>query len=82
MKVPKEGSFAAFSMLVDINGFTALVAQNELGGGITQFVKDLFYGSIRAIEENNGAVIGVNGDALFAIFLEHEDVLEGCVRRK
>lgn len=80
LKVPERGYFAAFSMLVDINGFTALVANNKLDIGIGTFVRDVFSGAITAVEQNNGAVIGINGDALFAVLLTPEDVFESCRR--
>lgn len=60
LKVPERGYFAAFSMLVDINGFTALVANNKLDIGIGTFVRDVFSGAITAVEQNNGAVIGAH----------------------
>ena len=80
LRVSERGYFTAFSMLVDINGFTALVANNKLDIGIGTFVRDVFSGAITAVEQNNGAVIGINGDALFAVLLTPEDVFESCRR--
>lgn len=79
LTVPEQGHFAAFSMLIDINSFTALVANHQLDIGISTFVRDVFAGAITAVERNNGAVIGINGDALFAVLLTHEDVFKSCV---
>lgn len=52
LKAPERGYFAAISMLVDINGFTALVANNKLDIGIGIFVRNVFSGAIMAIEQN------------------------------
>ena len=46
LRVSERGYFTAFSMLVDINGFTALVANNKLDIGIGTFVRDVFSGAI------------------------------------
>lgn len=40
-------------MLVDINGFTALVANNKLDIGIGIFVRDAFSGAIMAVEQTD-----------------------------
>lgn len=79
MKIPKDGNFTAFSMIVDINGFTSLVAENELSGGIANFVRDVLSGSIQAVEEAGGSVIGINGDSVFGILPDADRIVQACV---
>ena len=78
MIIPKNSDFAAFSMMVDINGFTALVLKNELSAGVGQFVCDVLSGSIRAIEDAGGSVIGINGDAIFGILPDANSAAQAC----
>ncbi|KAK45376.1 hypothetical protein BG58_18355 [Caballeronia jiangsuensis] len=66
-------------MIVDVNSFTALVAKNELGAGVAQFVGDILLGSIAVVEREGGSVIGVNGDAIFAILPDAESTFMACV---
>ncbi|WP_321943932.1 hypothetical protein [Paraburkholderia tropica] len=79
MKISQFSRFPAFSMIVDVNSFTSLVAQNELGAGVAQFVRDILVGPIAVVEENGGGVIGVNGDAIFAILPDADSAFMACV---
>jgi len=78
MEIPQHPNFPAFSMIVDVNSFTALVAQNELGAGVAQFVRDILVGPIAVVEREGGSVIGVNGDAIFAILPDAESTFLAC----
>ena len=75
MEIPQLPYFPAFSMIVDVNSCTALVAQNELGVGVAQFVRDILAGPIAVVEREGGSVIGINGDAIFAILPDAESTL-------
>ncbi|CAL8477068.1 hypothetical protein [Caballeronia sp. S22] len=78
MEIPQLSHFPAFSMIVDVNSFTALVAQNQLGAGVAQFVRDILIGPIAVVERGGGSVIGVNGDAIFAILPDAESTFMAC----
>lgn len=78
MEIPQHLKFPAFSMIVDVNSFTVLVAQNELGTGVAQFVRDILVGPIAVVEREGGSVIGVNGDAIFAILPDAESTFLAC----
>jgi class 3 adenylate cyclase len=78
MEIPQFKHFPAFSMIVDVNSFTALVAKHELGAGVAQFVRDILAGPIAVVEEAGGSVIGVNGDAIFAILPDAESTFMAC----
>ncbi|MCG0577970.1 hypothetical protein K6Y76_16590 [Burkholderia cenocepacia] len=65
-------------MIVDVNSFTALVARNELGAGVAQFVRDILVGPIAVVEGEGGSVIGINGDAIFAILPDAEGTYMAC----
>lgn len=79
MQIPKDSNFPAFSMIVDINGFTNLVSRHELGVGVAQYVRDILAGSIHAIESAGGSVIGVMGDAVFGILPDAESAVLACI---
>ncbi|WP_420211109.1 hypothetical protein ACN8ZM_25555 [Burkholderia aenigmatica] len=79
MEIPPLQHFPAFSMIVDVNSFTALVAQNKLGAGVAQFVGDILLGPIAVVEREGGSVIGVNGDAIFAILPDADSTYMACV---
>lgn len=79
MEIPPLQHFPAFSMIVDVNSFTALVAQNELGAGVAQFVRDILLGPIAVVEREGGSVIGINGDAIFAILPDADSTYMACV---
>ncbi|HEF5783634.1 hypothetical protein WK80_08195 [Burkholderia multivorans] len=79
MEIPPLQHFPAFSMIVDVNSFTALVAQNGLGAGVAQFVRDILLGPIAVVEREGGSIIGVNGDAIFAILPDADSTYMACV---
>lgn len=67
MNIPKSGLFSAFSLIVDINSFTRLVAFHDLSN-ISNYVHDVLIGSVSAIEDCGGSVIGVMGDAILGFW--------------
>ena len=77
MDIPKSGYFDAFSVIVDINGFTRLVADHT-DVHIATFVRDVLYGAIGAIEDAGGSVVGVMGDAVFGILPTAQAVWDAC----
>ena len=69
----------AFAMIVDINGFTPMVDIAENTGGPTaQFIRDILYGYIAAVEKNGGIVVGFMGDAFLAIMEQADQVADAC----
>ncbi len=78
IQIPKHKGITAFAIILDINGFTRMVA-NPDKNLIAQFIRDVLYGSIRAIENNGGDVVGFMGDALLGIIVNPEDVFKACV---
>ena len=76
IKIPKSGSLSAFAIIVDLNSFTPMVNASQ-GDLIAQYVRDILYGSIRAVENNGGAVVGFMGDAILGI-IEKPDAVFGC----
>src|SRR5882724_981339 len=75
IKVPVDGhSFAAFAMIVDVNGFTSMVAR----GGDAQFTRDILVGGIECVEKNGGEVVGLMGDAFYGVLASFEDVVNCC----
>jgi class 3 adenylate cyclase len=66
--------FDAFAMIVDLNGFTRMVARDEVGT-VAQDTRDALTGGIRAVEENAGLVVGFMGDAFLAILEDDESVV-------
>ena len=79
LKLSKNRSgLEAFAMIVDINGFTPLVS-NYQGDSIAQFTTDLLVGGIRIVEEHGGHVVGLMGDAFYALLLDARSVFECCI---
>ena len=76
MEIPKSGWIEGFAMIVDINGYSHIVAHPE-ANAIAQFTRDILLGSVKAIEKNNGIVVGFMGDALLA-FLDDVDSVGQC----
>lgn len=77
MKIPKSGHIQAFSMIVDINGFAVLI-ENSDGNLIGDFIRDTLIGSVTAIEEAGGEVVGVMGDAIFGVLPDCESAVGAC----
>ena len=77
MNIPKSGLFSAFSLIVDINSFTRLVAFHDLSN-ISNYVHDVLIGSVSAIEDCGGSVIGVMGDAIFGVLESSDVVVQSC----
>ena len=51
---------------------------NPESNPMAQFIRDVLYGSIQAIEKNGGDVVGFMGDALLAIITDAENVANAC----
>jgi class 3 adenylate cyclase len=77
IEVPKNGSIQGFAIIVDINGYSNIVAHPD-ANLIAQFTRDVLYGSVNAVENNNGIVVGFMGDALLAFIEDAEDVGKCC----
>lgn len=78
ISIPKTGSISAFAMIVDINGFTGMVAKAE-GESIAQFTRDVLVGGIGAVERYGGEVVGLMGDAFYALLSDADEVFMCCV---
>jgi class 3 adenylate cyclase len=78
IKLPEDGgALKAFAMIVDINSFTLLV--NSFAGSIAQFTRDILAGGITTVEHHGGAVVGLMGDAFYALLPDAESVIECCI---
>jgi len=74
--LPRTGTFSAFAMIVDINGFGKLAFSDFQG--IAQFTGDLLIGGIYRVEKNGGQVVGFMGDAFYAILHDVDSVFNCC----
>jgi class 3 adenylate cyclase len=77
MKFPEIGSILAFAVIVDINWFTKMVAEDDLGMS-AQFARDILAGPIDAIERNGGEVVGYMGDAILGILPDGQTTVNAC----
>lgn len=78
IKIPKdESGLEAFAMIVDINGFTLLV--NSYPNLPAQLTRDILIGGIDIVEELGGAVVGLMGDAFYALLPDADTVIKCCV---
>ena len=77
MEIPKDGWIEGFAMIVDINGYSNIVAHPE-ANAIAQFTRDILLGSVKAVERNNGVVVGFMGDALLALLDDADKVGQCC----
>ena len=79
MELPKDGIIDAYAMIVDINGYTPMIADAVYINGIAQFVRDVLVGGVFAVEKNGGAVVGFMGDAFLAVLNSPDSVFKTCV---
>jgi len=77
MEIERIGDIAAFAMVVDINGFTAIVERSD-DGVIAQFVRDVLAGGIEAVERHGGEIVGFMGDAFLGILPDTMSTLNAC----
>jgi class 3 adenylate cyclase len=77
LSVTDGDSLLAFAMIVDINGFTQMVAKAG-GESIAQFTRDVLAGGIAAVEHNGGEVVGFMGDAFYALLFDPDNVFGCC----
>lgn len=75
--IPKSGHFEAFALIVDINGFTGMV-DRSYGNIIADFVRDVLVGSVKAVEDAGGEVVGFMGDAILAVLTDAESAATAC----
>jgi len=75
--LPTRGLFEAFAIIVDINGFAGMVAESDRNL-IADFVRDVLVGSIHAIEEAGGEVVGFMGDAVLGVLPDAESAAQAC----
>lgn len=78
IKIPNHGSFDAFAIIVDINGFTRMVSQGDDSGLMAQFIRDVLTGPIQEIEKNEGVIMGYMGDSILGIIPPGEHVALAC----
>lgn len=62
------------ALIVDLHGFTKMCAHEE-SICMGQFIRDIFYGSVKITEENGGIVANTMGDAILCIFNDPERAL-------
>jgi class 3 adenylate cyclase len=74
--LPQKGTFSAFAMIVDINGFAKLALSDFQD--IAEFTSEVLIGGVYSVEKNGGQVVGFMGDAFFAILHEPENVFRCC----
>lgn len=74
----ENGTINAFAMIVDINGFAQMVAKSD-GNLIAQFTRDVLAGGIASVERQNGEIVGLMGDAYYALLQNERDVFHACV---
>jgi len=78
INLPEDGGgLKAFAMIVDINSFTLLV--NSFSGSIAQFTRDILAGGIDTVEQHRGEVVGLMGDAFYALLPDATSVIECCI---
>jgi len=65
-------------MIVDINHFTRMVAEND-GELIAQFTRDTLMNPIEAIERYDGQVVGFMGDAILGVVPTGENAVSACI---
>jgi class 3 adenylate cyclase len=68
--IPENGCINAFAIIVDINGFTSMVAKDD-SGMTAQFVRDVLAGTIDAIEKEGGEIVSYMGDAVLGVLFMH-----------
>ena len=75
--LPSSGYLEAFAIIVDINGFTNMVAQSD-GAPIADFVRDVLVGAISEIEQAGGEVAGLMGDAVLGVLPDVKSAARAC----
>jgi class 3 adenylate cyclase len=67
MPIPTIGEIEVFVMIVDMNGFTAMVRKAQRQDSIAQFVRDCLGLAIGFVEEEGGEVASFMGDAFLGV---------------
>jgi class 3 adenylate cyclase len=75
--IPEHGTIQAFAIIVDINGFTQMVAKAE-NNSVAQFVSEALLGPVEAIEHQDGEVVAFMRDAILGIVPAHSDIAAVC----
>lgn len=79
MEIPRFGAIEAFAVIVDINGFTAMVSRGKNDPMMVGLVRDVLACSVDAVERHDGAVVGFMGDALLAVIPRGQSVVDACL---
>ena len=75
--IQDSNGIEVFAMIVDVNGYTKMVA-NPDANLIAQFTRDVLYGGINSVQQCGGEVVGFMGDAFLAILDDTEKVFQCC----
>lgn len=73
---------SAFAAIVDINGFTRMVTDSAIrvdAPYMATFIRDVLWGSVRAVEESGGEVVGFMGDAILALLPDADSTISACI---
>ncbi len=80
--IPDNKPFQAYAVIVDINNFARAVSDAVAGfsGGqlIAQFTRDTLASAIVGIESNEGAVVGIMGDAVLGVVPRGSHIFDTC----
>jgi len=77
-KIERSRSIEGFAIIVDINGYTKMVADPQ-ANMIAQFTRDVLSGGIKSVEDQGGIVVGFMGDAFLGFISESENVYSCCL---
>jgi len=74
----KEGSFKAYSLFIDISGFTAMTEKLAIQGRagaeeLSDILNFLFTTSVKAVYSHGGFIVNFAGDAFTALFQDYGD---------
>ena len=79
MKIPRSRSFSAIALIVDLNGFTAMIRRAPGDGMLAAFTRDALVGGIHAVEGAGGEVVAFMGDAFLAVLRDASSAFNACV---
>lgn len=80
MELPKSGAIEAFALISDLNGFTSMVANaDQWNGPVEELVRNILSDSVGAIEEHDGEVVSLMGDAVLGILPSIDSVFHSCM---
>jgi class 3 adenylate cyclase len=76
MLLPKIGEIDVFVILLDVNGFTAMVRKAQRQDSIAQFVRDCLCRAIGFVEEEGGEVVSFMGDAFLGVLPDAKSAIQ------